>query len=114
MAKTARLIIDDKQLDLPIIEGSEGELGIDISQLRAQTGYIALDPSFGNTGSCKSAVTFIDGEKGILRYRGIPIEQFDREDPNFIEVCWLLIFGRLPKKDELARFSNLLTGNAHL
>jgi citrate synthase len=114
MPKTVKLIVDDKQLEYPVIEGSEGELGIDISQLRAQTGMIALDPSFGNTGSCKSAIAFIDGEKGILRYRGIPIDQFDRDDPNFIEVCWLLIFGRLPKKDELARFSNLLTGNAHL
>ncbi|MCX7919217.1 MAG: citrate synthase [bacterium] len=114
MAKIATLILDNRRIELPIIIGTEGEVGIDISQLRAQTGAITLDPSFANTGSCKSAITFIDGEKGILRYRGIPIEQFDRENPNFIEVCWLLIFGRLPKKDELARFSNLLTNNAHL
>jgi citrate synthase len=114
MAKTAKLILDDKQIDLPIIEGTEGEKGIDISQLRAQTGYITLDPNLGNTGSCKSAITFIDGEKGILRYRGIPIEEFDHEKPNFLEIAWLLIFGRLPKPDELARFSREFTANAHL
>jgi citrate synthase len=114
MGKTAKLILDDKQIELPIIEGTEGEKGIDISQLRAQTGYITLDPSFGNTGACKSAITFIDGEKGILRYRGIPIEQFDRTAPNFLEVAWLIIFGRLPKLDELARFSREFTDNARL
>lgn len=114
MAKTAKLILDDQQIELPIIEGTEGEKGIDISRLRSQTGYITVDPSLGNTGSCQSAVTYIDGEKGILRYRGIPIEDFDREKPNFLEVAWLLIFGRLPKTDELSRFSREFTDNAHL
>ncbi|MFB3895320.1 MAG: citrate synthase [bacterium] len=114
MAKTAKLILDDKQIELPIIEGTEGEKGIDISQLRTTTGYITVDPSLGNTGTCKSAITYIDGEKGILRYRGIPIEDFDREKPNFLEAAWLLIFGRLPKSDELARFSREFTDNAHL
>ena len=75
-----------------------------------ETGLITYDPSLGNTGVCRSAITFIDGEKGILRYRGIPIEQFTAK-PNFVEVAWLLIFGRLPKQDELARFSGLLTAN---
>ena len=113
MARTATLTCGDKKIELPIIEGSEGELGIDISQLRDKTGLITLDPGFGNTGSCTSAITFIDGEKGILRYRGIPIEQL-AEKSGFIETAWLLIFGRLPKKDEMNRFSDRLTDNAHL
>ena len=113
MARTATLTCGDKKIELPIIEGSEGELGIDISQLRDKTGLITLDPGFGNTGSCTSAITFIDGEKGILRYRGIPIEQL-AEKSRFIETAWLLIFGRLPKKDEMNRFSDRLTDNAHL
>ena len=73
MSHKATLTIDGKVLELPVIEGTEGELAVDISQLRAQTGYVTYDPGFGNTGSCKSRITFIDGEKGILRYRGIPI-----------------------------------------
>ena len=111
--KTATLTLGDQTLELPVIEGSEGEVGIDITQLRAKTGAITYDPAFGNTGACTSQVTFIDGEKGILRYRGIPIDQFQKT-PNFIEVAWLLIFGRLPQKDELQRFSEKLTANAHL
>src|SRR5208283_2926875 len=115
MAHNAKLILDGKELELPVIEGSEGELGIDISQLRAKTGYITFDPGYGNSGSCKSAITFIDGEKGILRYRGIPIEQLSEvEKPNFVEVAWLLIFGRLPKEKELRDFSERLTNNANL
>jgi citrate synthase len=113
MARTATLTYGDKKIELPVIEGSEGELGIDISQLRDKTGLITLDPGFGNTGSCTSAITFIDGEKGILRYRGIPIEQL-AEKSGFIETAWLLIFGRLPKKNEMNRFSDRLTDNAHL
>ena len=85
MPDTATLIIDDKKIELPIIVGSENERGIDISKLRGETGHITLDPGYGNTGSCQSAITFIDGEKGILRYRGIPIEQFE-DKPNFVEV----------------------------
>ena len=72
----ATLILEGNQYELPVIEGTEGERAIDISSLREQTGHITLDPGYGNTGSCQSAITFIDGEKGILRYRGIPIEQF--------------------------------------
>lgn len=113
MAQTATLTYGDKKVDLPVTEGSEGELAIDISSLRAQTGLITLDPAFGNTGSCKSAITYIDGEKGILRYRGIPIEQLAQHS-RFTEVAWLLIFGRLPKPDELERFSRQLTVNASL
>jgi len=110
MADKATLTIGDKQLELAIIEGSEGERAIDISKLRDQTGLITYDPSLGNTGACKSSITFIDGEKGILRYRGIPIEQFTGK-PNFVEAAWLLIFGRLPKPHELADFSARLTEN---
>ena len=104
MAHKATLTIDGKVLELPVIEGTEGELAIDISQLRAQTGYITYDPGFGNTGSCQSTITFIDGEKGILRYRGIPIEEFDRPQPDFLEVAMLIIFGELPSTEARERF----------
>jgi len=110
MPETAVLTIGDKKIELPIITGTEGERAIDISRLRDQAGVLTYDPSLANTAVCKSAITFIDGEKGILRYRGIPIEQFV-EKPNFIEVAWLLIFGRLPAKEELARFRDCLTEN---
>ena len=113
MARTAKLIVDGKEFEYPIVEGTEGELGIDISKLRSDTGMITLDQGYGNTGSCQSAITYIDGEKGILRYRGIPIEEF-AQNPDFVEVAWLVIFGRLPKKDELTRFRSRLTANAHL
>jgi citrate synthase len=113
MTETVTLTIDGKVHTLPVIEGTEGERAIDISKLRAQTGLISLDPGFGNTGSCESAITFIDGERGILRYRGIPIEQFEH-NPNFVEVAWLLIFGNLPNPEEYARFSALLTRTANI
>lgn len=115
MSRTATLILGDQKLELPIIEGTEGELAVDITQLRNQTGYITYDPGYGNTGSCKSNITFIDGEKGILNYRGYPIEQLcESKSPNFVEIAWMLIFGRLPKADELKNFSRRLTDNAHL
>jgi citrate synthase len=85
-------------------------VAVDISKLRDQTGMITYDPGLGNTAACQSSVTYIDGDKGILRYRGIPIEQFTNK-PNFVEVAWLLIFGRLPKRDELQAFSDRLTEN---
>jgi citrate synthase len=110
MAEKVVLIVDGQKYELPLVEGSEGEQAIDISRLREQTGLVTFDPSLGNTAACKSAITFIDGEQGILRYRGIPIEQFT-EKPNFVEAAWLLIFGRLPKKDELDDFSQQLTEN---
>src|SRR5437763_7055992 len=103
MSRTASLKCGDETIELPVVEGSEGELAIDITQLRARTGLITLDPGFGNTGACTSEITFIDGEKGILRYRGIPIEQL-AERSSFTETAWLLIFGRLPKQDELDEF----------
>ena len=96
MPEKAILTVGDKQYELPILTGTEGERAVDITKLRDQTGLITFDPSLGNTGACRSAITFIDGEKGILRYRGIPIEQFANK-PNFIEAAWLLIFGRLPR-----------------
>ena len=95
----------DTELELPVVRGSEDELGVDISKLRAQTGLITLDYGFVNTGSCESAITFVDGDKGILRYRGIPIEQLvDREHPSFLETSYLLIWGELPTNDELDEF----------
>src|SRR3954470_2801114 len=113
MTRTATLTCDGKSIDLPVIEGSEGELAVDITRLRAETGLITLDPGFGNTGACRSAITFIDGERGILRYRGIPIEQL-AEHATFIETTWLLIFGRLPTQVELDRFRDRLTEHAPL
>jgi len=111
MAKTVTLLMDDKKIELPVIVGTEGEVCIDITQLRAQTGMITFDPGFANTGSCQSTITFIDGEKGILRYRGIPIEELAEKTHNFIEVAWLLMYGRLPDKEELAAYSKRLTNN---
>ncbi len=113
MPENAILHLGDQKIELPVVVGTENEHAIDISQLRAKTGYITLDPGYGNTGNCRSAITFIDGEKGILRYRGIPIEQFC-DTPNFAEVAYLLIFGNLPSADEYAAFSNLLTETAHI
>ena len=113
MDKTAELILDEKSYKLPIIEGSERERALDISALRNETGYITLDDGYGNTGSCQSQITFIDGEQGILRYRGIPIEEL-AEKSTFIEVAHLIIMGRLPNSAELRRFSDLLTANEML
>ena len=110
MDKTAELILDGKTCKLPIIEGSEHERAVDISSLRNETGYITLDDGYANTGSCQSKITFIDGEQGILRYRGIPIEEL-AEKSTFIEVAHLIIMGKLPNHAELRRFSDLLTEN---
>ena len=95
-------------IELPVIVGSENEHAVDISKLRADTGFITLDDGYANTGSCKSAITYIDGAKGILRYRGIPIEQL-AEQSTFIETAMLLIYGELPSPDHLRRFRDLLT-----
>jgi len=111
MEKTARLIIDGKTYELQIIEGSEGERAIDISSLRKETGLITLDPGFANTGSCTSSITFMDGEKGILRYRGIPVEQL-AEKATFKETAYLLIHGKLPNAKELKRYSMLLNDHS--
>ena len=106
----AELKLNGKTYSLPTLEGSEKERAIDISSLRSQTGHITLDDGYGNTGSCKSAITFIDGEQGILRYRGIPIEEL-AEKSTFIEVALLLIWGHLPNSNELRKFSEGLTEN---
>ncbi|HEY1686847.1 MAG TPA: citrate synthase [Tepidisphaeraceae bacterium] len=111
MPQSAKLMLDGKTLELATLEGSEHEKAIDISPLRAQTGYITLDPAYGNTGACKSAITYIDGEQGILRYRGYAIEQL-AEKSGFIEVAWLLIFGELPTAEQRKRFSARLSANA--
>jgi citrate synthase len=95
-------------LPCPVIVGTEDERAIDVGALRAKTGYITLDPAYVNTGACKSAITYLDGEKGILRYRGVPIEQL-AERSTFVETSYLLIYGHLPSADELERFSTLLT-----
>lgn len=105
---TATLDFNGKSLSLPVTTGSEGEIGIDISQLRAKTGAITMDPGFGNTGACKSAITFIDGEKGILQYRGYPIDEL-AEKSTFLEVAWLLINGELPSATQLKEFQELIT-----
>ena len=103
-----KIELDGKAIELPLIEGSEGEKALDVGRLRKETGHITFDPAYGNTGSCASSITFIDGEKGILRYRGIPIEQL-AEHSTFVEVCYLLIYGHLPSEKELAEFSSQLT-----
>ena len=100
----AELKIDDKVMDLPVIVGTEDEHGLDIGKLRAQTGYVTLDPAYMNTASTTSAITFLDGEQGILRYRGIPIEEL-AEKSTFVEISYLLIYGHLPNKTELDAFS---------
>src|SRR6266704_2534514 len=110
MEKVVELKLDGKTAKLPVIEGSEKELALDISSLRQDTGYITLDDGYANTGACQSRITFIDGEKGILRYRGIPIEEL-AEKSTFIEVAHLIVMGHLPNSNELRQFSDLLTKN---
>lgn len=105
---SARLNLEGKDYEFPTVVGTEQEVGIDISTLRAKSNAITLDPGFGNTGSCKSAITFIDGEKGILRYRGYPIEQL-AENASFSEVSYLLIYGELPNRQQLAEWRRKLT-----
>jgi citrate synthase len=107
MSEQAELHWDGKKAVLPLITGTAGERAVDISKLRDQTGLITLDSGYGNTGSCKSAITFIDGEKGILRYRGIPIEEL-AEQSSFLETAYLIIYEKLPSRSELRQFSDLL------
>jgi citrate synthase len=104
----AELSVGGKLYKLPIITGTEGEKAIDIRKLRADSGFITLDSGFGNTGACQSAITFIDGEKGILRYRGYSIEEIASKS-TFVETSYMLIYGRLPLADELSAFRTLLT-----
>lgn len=108
MSDTAQITVDGKSLELQVIEGTEQEKAIDISKLRGQSGIITIDPGFKNTGSTKSAVTFLDGEKGILRYRGYTIEAL-AEKSNFLEVAYLLIYGELPDKVQYNAFAHDIT-----
>jgi len=105
---TAHLKLPDGEIDLPVMIGTEGEKAIDIAKLRSDTGYITLDEGYRNTGSVKSEITFIDGEKGILRYRGIPIEEICKHS-TFIETSLLLMYGEMPTAEHLGRFDELLT-----
>ena len=104
----SKLDLSGQQYELPVIVGTEGETAIDVLKLRAQSGAVTFDPGYGNTGSCASAITFIDGEKGILRYRGYPIEQVATA-ASFVEVCYLLIYGELPSRAEYEEFRGLLS-----
>ncbi|MGR9072841.1 MAG: citrate/2-methylcitrate synthase, partial [Gammaproteobacteria bacterium] len=103
----AVLTVEGESHTLPTCIGIEGDKAIDISQLRKQTGYITLDEGYGNTGACESAITFIDGENGVLRYRGYPIEEL-AEHSRFIEVAYLLLYGELPDESQLNHFSTCL------
>lgn len=105
MPSIAEIKVNGKTYELPLVEGTENEVAIDISQFRGSSGLITLDFGFKNTGSTKSAITFLDGEKGILRYRGYPIDQLAKKS-NFLEVAYLLIYGKLPKKDEYEAFQS--------
>jgi citrate synthase len=108
MAETAKLILDDKEYEFPIYTGTENESAIDISKLRGQTGYVTIDPGYKNTGATTSAITYLDGENGILRYRGYSIEELaDKAD--FLGVSYLLIYGELPNKEQYDKFVNSIT-----
>jgi citrate synthase len=108
MSETARLIVDGNTHDLPVVVGTEGDHAIDIAGLRDSTGHVTLDEGYVNTGSCRSAITFVDGENGILRYRGIPVEQLAAHS-TFVETCWLLVYGELPTREQLKAWSDLFT-----
>jgi|TARA_B100000768_G_C11280657_1_gene378366 citrate synthase len=111
MSDKAKLKIGDKEIELDLVTGSEKELGIDVSNLRVSSSIITLDPGYKNTGSCKSAITFLNGEKGILRYRGYSIEEL-AEKADFLEVAFLLIYGELPNKEELEKLLNDIKENS--
>jgi citrate synthase len=111
MSEIAKIELNGEVYELPIFEGTENEKGIDISELRVKTGgYITIDPGFKNTGSTKSSITYLDGEKGILRYRGYPIEQL-ADNASFLEVAFLLIYGELPSQNELNNFEKSITNH---
>ncbi len=111
MATTASLKLDNKEYPLPVIVGTEGEKAIDTRKLRADTGYIAYDQGYGNTGSCESTITFLDGENGVLRHRGYPIEQLAQHS-DFVETAYLIIYGELPDAEKRKAFGLLLRQNA--
>lgn len=113
MSKVATLEYDGKKYEFPVTVGTENEIGIEIKKLRAEAGLITLDPGYKNTGSCESAITFLDGEKGVLRYRGYAIEDL-AEKADFLEVAYLLIFGELPNKEQLEKFTNDIKEQSHV
>lgn len=113
MDEKAKIILNGKTFEFPVITGTENEKAIDIATLRSETSYITLDNGFGNTGACKSAITFLNGEKGILRYRGIPIEQI-AEKSSFVETSYLLIYGKLPNQEEFKEFAGSFGEHADL
>ena len=106
--KTAKITVGSTSFECQVVTGTENESALDIASLRAKTGLVALDPAFMNTAAVKSQITFLDGEKGVLRYRGIPIEQL-AERSTFVETSYLLVYGNLPTKPELEKFSTMLT-----
>ena len=108
---TASLNLDGNLYELPVIRGTENETAVDITKLLGQSGAITMDPGFNSTGACQSSITFIDGDKGILRYRGYPIEQL-AERSDFVETSWLLLYGQLPTAEQLKAFRAQLTGSA--
>jgi len=113
MSDTATIEYKGNKYEFPVIEGTESELAIDVKTLRASTGMITIDPGYKNTGSCESAITFLDGEKGILSYRGYSIEEL-AEKADFLEVAYLLIFGELPTKEQLAKFDADIKAESHV
>ncbi len=113
MSGVAKVGLGGTSFDLPVVVGSEGEHAVDVSELRSRTGYVTLDPGYKNTGSTTSAITYLDGEKGILRYRGIPIEQLAKHS-SFVETSYLLIYGELPTADQLLGFRKRLTRHSFI
>jgi len=107
MADNVLLKLPTKEITLPVMVGSEGEHAIDTRKLRAETGYICYDQGYGNTGSCESNITYLDGDNGILRHRGIPIEQL-AEKSDFVETAYLVIYGDLPNKEQRRAFGHKL------
>ena len=110
---TGTIRLGDENFEFPIIEGTEGEKAVDTRTLRAKSGYIAFDEGYGNTGSCLSDITFIDGEEGILRHRGYAMEQL-AEQSGFLETSYLVIYGELPTEEQLTKFKKAVKGNASI
>ena len=114
MSEVAKLIVRGQEYEFPVVEGTENEVAIDIKSLRAVTGgIITIDSGFKNTGSCESKITFLDGEKGILRHRGYAIEELTKK-ASFLEVAYLIIFGELPTKEQLTKFDEDIKSEAHV
>ena len=111
--KTGKLTVGDKEIELSVKVGSENEIGIELGKMRKQTGVITLDPGFVNTGSTESGITFLNGEEGVLRYRGYPIEEL-AANCDFVEVCYLLIYGDLPSESELQAFRDAIDDHTML